>query len=212
MTVLDENTGITLWTNNYAGSPTSAAYTPDIVVLEYLEGTISALDPASGLKRWQKMGSCVGGGGEVPVIYQGRIYARDYGNYPNVIYDLKTGDEIGYFNASTVPAFENGMGFFLNIGTLEGHDLSGTLKWTFVGDGNLSSTPMAAGGAVYIGSTSGSLFAVDEKTGTQLWEEKLDAPIEAANEMDGLWPTVGLGASYDLLVVPASGVLAVYGN
>jgi len=111
-----------------------------------------------------------------------------------------------------VPAFENGMGFFLNIGTLEGHDLDGVVQWSFTGDGKLASTPLAAGGAVYIGSTSGSLYAVDEKTGKQLWVENLSSPITIANETSGKEPIAGLGASYDLLVVPAGGTLTAYGN
>ncbi len=111
-----------------------------------------------------------------------------------------------------MPAFENGMGFFLNIGTLEGHDLGGVVKWSFTGDGNLASTPLAAGGAVYMGATSGNLYAVDEKTGNQLWVENLDSPITAANETSGIEPIAGLGASYDLLIVPAGGTLTAYGN
>jgi len=95
------------------------------------------------------------------------------------------------------------LGFYLYNGTLVAQDLDGLAKWSFTGDGNLVSTPLAAGGVVYIGSSSGNLYAVDEMTGTQVWNDNLGNPVAPANESRGGWPITGLGASYDLLIVPS---------
>ena len=96
--------------------------------------------------------------------------------------------------------------------TLEGRDLNNVVKWSFAGDGTLGSPPLAAGGAVYIGATSGNLYAVDETTGEQLWVDHLSTAVATANESFGMTPTAGLGASNNLLVVPAGSSLTAYGN
>jgi outer membrane protein assembly factor BamB len=209
---LDESSGGVLWSGAYGGSPTSPAYVPGHLVLESINGTMTDLDPATGSKLWHTMGCCTGGGGEVPVIYMGRIFARDFWQDPNVIADLQTGNTLGSFSASTIPAFENGLGFFLGSQTLEGRDVNGMVKWSFAGDQMLASTPLAAGGYVYVGSKSGTLFAVDEQTGRMVWSDQLGAPVAPANETNGLAATAGLGASLDLLVVPAGSTVTAYEN
>jgi outer membrane protein assembly factor BamB len=212
LTVLDETTGQKLWSGTEGGMPTSVAYTSSIVVLEYISGTLTAFDPAQGSIVWHTTGCCTGGGGDIPVIYQSRVYARDFWGDSTLILDLPTGKTLGSFSASTLPAFDNGLGFFLSNQTVEGRDLNNVVKWSFAGDGTLGSPPLAAGGAVYIGATSGNLYAVDENTGKQLWVDHLSAAVATANESFGIGATAGLGASNNLLVVPSGSSLTVYGN
>ena len=71
--------------------------------------------------------TCSGGGGDTPVIYQGHVFAPDFWG-TNVILD-SNGNALGSFRASAVPAFENGLGFFLAGSTLEAHYLNGMVKW-----------------------------------------------------------------------------------
>jgi len=208
----DEKTGTQFWKIAGGGAPTSAAYTPGTVVLEYISGTLSAYRPSDGKLLWHDIGCCSGGGGDSPVIYQGRIFARDFWQSPNGIYQVSNGQLLGGFTASTLPAFENGLGFFRASSTLEAHDLSGNVKWKFTGDGRLSSTPLAAGGFVYIGSSSGMLYAVDEQTGMSVWSDTLSAAVAPSNDTYGSSPMAGLAASLDLLVVPAGSTLTAYGN
>jgi len=208
--VLDEGTGAPLWTASPGGSPTSVALAPSLLVLEYIDGTVNGFNPSSGAPLWHTQGCCTGGGGDIPVIYQGHVFAPDFWG-TNSIFD-SSGNSLGSFSASAVPAFENGRGFFLSASTLEAHDLSGMVKWSFAGDQQLVSTPLAAGGAVYQGSSSGKLYALDEPTGQVTWQEDVGSPLPAANQTNGLAPTTGLAASSQLLVVPTATTVFGYGN
>src|SRR6185437_15416845 len=49
--------------------------------------------------------------------------------------------------------------------------LNGT-KWTFKTDGPIIGSPAVSDGVVYIGSTDGNLYAVDQETGKQKWKFK----------------------------------------
>jgi outer membrane protein assembly factor BamB len=49
--------------------------------------------------------------------------------------------------------------------------LKGT-KWTFKTDGSIIGSPAIANGVVYIGSTDGNFYALDQQTGTQKWKFK----------------------------------------
>jgi hypothetical protein len=49
--------------------------------------------------------------------------------------------------------------------------LNGT-KWTFKTDGPIIGSPAIANGVVYIGSTDGNVYAVDQETGKQKWKFK----------------------------------------
>jgi outer membrane protein assembly factor BamB len=214
---LDEHTGAVKWHGSPGGSPTSPAWTPDAIVLQYVDGTISAFTPSTGASLWKNNGGYTGGGGAVPVIYQGRAYAL-YGDVlvPNSVYQVSDGQLLGTFSASTAPAFENGLGFFRTNSTLEARDMSGASLWSFTGDGMLDSTPIAAGGVVYVGSASGTLYALDELSGGELWSDTMSAAVAPSNDNDTTSfmniPTTGLAASLDLLVVPAGSTLTAYGN
>jgi outer membrane protein assembly factor BamB len=108
---------------------------------------------------------------------------------------------------------ENGLGFFRTDSTLEAHDLTGRVLWSFAGDGKLGSTPIAAGGFVYIGSADGNLYALDESDGRQVWTDKLAAAVAPSNDTyAGSAPLQGLGVANELLVVPAGATLTAYGN
>lgn len=206
-------TGAPVWSRSlsseiFVGPPVAVAGI--VLVLEYIEGTVSGLDPATGASRWHTSGCCSGGGGDIPVLYQGHVFAPDFWG-TNTILDAN-GNALGSFSASAVPAFENGLGFFLAASTLEAHDLNGMVKWSFAGDQELVSTPLAAGGAVYQGSSAGKLYALDEVTGQVTWQEDVGSPIPAANQTNGLVPTTGLAASDQLLIVPTTSTVFAYGN
>ena len=68
--------------------------------------------------------------------------------------------------------------------------LNGT-KWTFKTDGPIIGSPAIANGVVYIGSTDGNLYAVDQETGKQKWKFKTFASRQVASS-----PTIANGLVY----------------
>src|SRR6185503_15699642 len=110
------------------------------------------------------------------------------------------------FNAGPAPAFHGSTAFFLKIfpATLEARDISsGALKWSFSGDGLLSSAPIVVNGVVYIGSDGGKLYALDENTGANVWTGTVGASVNRPDEHNLSAPLSGLGAGEGLVVVPA---------
>ena len=74
---LDERDGTIRWQGGDGGQPTSPAWTPDTVILNYIAGGVSAFSPSDGGLLWRDDCHCSGGGGAVPVVYDGRVYAPD---------------------------------------------------------------------------------------------------------------------------------------
>jgi outer membrane protein assembly factor BamB len=68
--------------------------------------------------------------------------------------------------------------------------LTGT-KWTFKTDGPIIGSPAVANGVVYIGSTDGNLYAVDQETGKQKWKFKTFASRQVTSS-----PTIANGLVY----------------
>jgi outer membrane protein assembly factor BamB len=62
--------------------------------------------------------------------------------------------------------------------------VSGMRKWQFTGDGTLSSAPLVAGGAVFVGGTSGNLYALSSGTGAVIWSNNVGTPISTPDEQN----------------------------
>ena len=78
---------------------------------------------------------------------------------------------------------------------------TGEAKWTFVTGGRVDSSPVVAGGRVYVGSLDGSLYVLDLKTGRQVQKIDLDGPVTGS-------PAVAAGR---LLVGTQKGTLYCFG-
>ena len=74
--------------------------------------------------------------------------------------------------------------------TLGPQQLTGT-KWTFRTDGPIIGSPAIANGAIYIGSTDGNVYAVDQETGKQKWKFKTFASRQVTSS-----PTIANGLVY----------------
>ena len=169
-----------------------------------------ALSPSTGSPIWHTTSSCSGAGGRTPVFYNSRVYIRD-NEIGNVALDSGTGIPVAEIQSVPAPAFHGSTGFYLNVSTVEARDIiSGVLKWSFTGDGTLRSAPIVVNGMVYIGSTSGNLYAVDESTGTNVWTGIVGAPVNRPDEINISDPLTGLGAGEGLIVVPASNLVVAY--
>jgi outer membrane protein assembly factor BamB len=172
------------------------------------------LDPLVGTTLWHFAEGCSGGGGKTAVYANNSVYVRqlfDTSSNPykdvNLRLDAATGKQLGTFSAGVVPAFSDKAGFFLNNGTLTATDLgtSNTL-WTFTGDGMLISAPLVIDNVVVIGSSSGTVYALNAATGNVLWSGSAGGAIDGPDEQNATL-TTGFGAGEGYLVVPAGNLL-----
>lgn len=195
---------------NAGGDHSAPAVSATGVYVSYACNRAWALSPATGAVIWHHTSSCFGGGGKTTVLFGGRVYARD-NSLEDVAMDVGTGIEVAGFVADPAPAFNGSTGYFLNWTTLEARDVSsGILKWSFVGDGTLSSAPIVVNGIVYVGSTSGKLYALSETTGANVWTGTVGAAVNRPDEHNVSQPLTGLAAGEGLVVVPASNLLVAY--
>ena len=203
--------GTVKWSNpNAGGDQSSPAVTTTAVYVSYTCPAFS-VSTSTGTINWQLTSTCFGGGGRTPVFYHSRVYIRNNG-LGNLTLDSGTGIPVAENPPGKAPAFHGSTGFFLNhSSTLEARDISsGAVKWSFTGDGNLSSAPIVVNGTVYIGSTGGKLYALDESTGTNVWTGTVGASVNFPEESNLLFPLTGLGAGEGLIVVPASNLVVAY--
>ena len=68
--------------------------------------------------------------------------------------------------------------------------LNGT-KWTFKTDGPIIGSPAIANGVIFIGSTDGNVYALDQETGKQKWKFKTFASRQVTST-----PTIANGLVY----------------
>jgi eukaryotic-like serine/threonine-protein kinase len=59
------------------------------------------------------------------------------------------------------------------------------LKWTFHTHGEVISSPAVVEGVVYVGSTDGNLYAIDEESGTEKWKFTTGARIPSSPAVAG---------------------------
>lgn len=200
---IDDTTGAELWTAtiyNYGNPPT---VTPNGIFLSFV-GETYAFQPATGAALWYVPGSIYGGGGDPGSYANGVYYSPDYAGTVTTgqIFDPTTGKTLTDYTGT--PALGTTMGYFLRSGTLTAVELStGASRWTFVGDGTLTSVPVLVNGYVFVESSAGKLYALDATTGSQLWTTSLGAVDWGVNRG---FMTAGNG----LLVLPVDKSLTAY--
>ncbi|HSS21648.1 MAG TPA: PQQ-binding-like beta-propeller repeat protein [Pyrinomonadaceae bacterium] len=149
------------------------------------------------------------GASATPVVFGGRVYVGD-SLTEKLMYDAPTGALLGTFPAGPPPAFSGSTGFFLTGSILKARDAySGAVRWSFTGDGTLSSAPIVDNGYVYIGSSSGKIYALDASTGANVWTGNIGVAVQTT-ESPVSRPHTGIGAGDGLVVVPASTLLVAY--
>ena len=163
---------------------------------------------------WHYSGPCEGGGGRTTVYANGNIFTRDF--FGNLILDALTGTVQSTFGGTytPAPAVDATSVYSLNPPTLYAQSLSGgQTRWTFNGDGNLTSAPIvirtASGEFVIVGSSSGMLYALDAATGAQVWSANVGGGIPAPDEHNA-GNLTGLAAGRGLLVVPNGNNVSAY--
>ena len=205
LVVLDGASGATRWTGAEGASPMAAAVTPLAVYTCAVGGGVTASDPSTGTQLWLHQPDGDGGGGCFTVVGGDEVYAYDWADPPLVLNPGNGAVETG-FTGPAAPAFDTGRAYFLNGQNLEAHDANNTVLWTFAGDGTLDTQPIAGGGYVYVGGSSGMLYAVD-KNGQVAYSDQLPSALTATNTfVNGTAPS-GFAIAEDKLFVSAGTIL-----
>lgn len=72
------------------------------------------LRTTTGKQKWYTSFNCIGGGGEIPVLYEGKLYVRAPLFQPDAkILDPSNGGVIGTHPGGLAPAFADGRGYFV---------------------------------------------------------------------------------------------------
>ncbi|MEY4751574.1 MAG: hypothetical protein RIQ60_3788 [Pseudomonadota bacterium] len=209
---VDQTNGVIAWTRSVANGDSSApAVSSDGVFVTYPCQTY-AFRPSTGELTWSNNTGCSGGGGATPVVANGALYAPNgVGSYNGSTFNAATGSLLGAYVADNLPAIDAQSGYFLQSGTLRGVTLANnTVQWSFAGDGTLTTSPIVVNQYVFVGASSGRLYAVDASTGQQLWTKDLGAAIPAGSGWGARMPISGLSAGDGLLVVPAGNTLTAF--
>jgi YD repeat-containing protein len=207
-------TGRVLWTQSVMnGDQSSPAVTDDGVYVSYACENVYDFDPQHGTPVWTSFGPCEGGGGRTPVVAGGLVWVRDDAGMGPVALDAATGHLALSYSSTTAPAFDDSQGYFREGDVLVARDVhTQAPHWTFTGDSPLSSAPIVVGNHVYVGSSAGTLYAIDRTTGAAVWSGSVGAAIFSPDEHNVSSPSNGLAAGNGLLVVPADKLLVAYGS
>jgi outer membrane protein assembly factor BamB len=191
--------GSTLWSEPfyYGGSPgVDGSF---VYVSDGYEGATQAFARADGAPAWVGSAQCFVGNGQV--LTDGARVIGPWSSACGALSDAATGRLLDSFAASTAPASAGDVAIALNGSTLQARSLTtGVLLWEFTGDGSLRSAPVIVNETVYAGSADGTLFAVDLRTGAQLWSGQ----VADAGTVAG---ATGIAPGDGLLAVPSGGTL-----
>ncbi len=208
---VSQSSGAVAWTAPVAnGSNSSPAVSAAGVYVSYACGRAYRFAPTTGALMWNRVTGCSGGGGRTTVLAGGDLYVRD-SSYGAVL-DSGTGAVLRPFAQSgPVPAVDATRRYTLSSSTVQAEALdTGIPIWSFAGDGRLTSAPIVADDRLFVGSSSGKLYAVSTATGAVTWETNVGSGILAPDEHNVSQPLTGLATSGGLLVVPAGSRLVAY--
>ncbi len=79
----------------------------------------------------------------------------------------------------------------------------------FSGDGHLVTSPIVVNNYVFVGSSSGAVYAIDATTGQVAWQDNVGAAIPSSGPVATM-PLSGLAAGDGLLIVPAGNTVTAY--
>lgn len=207
---VSEADGVVQWEGTVANGDKSSPAVDDSGVYVSYAGQQDYRFSLSGQLEWHHTTCCEGGGGSTAVLHGGDVYARGAHDTP-VILSESAGASLGTFASQTAPAFDSSNMYTIDNGDLVAVDPSGSPdRWTF-GDGTLVTAPVVAGGAVFVGSSTGTVYAVSATTGQQIWAGVAGSVIVGPDEQNAD-VLVGLAVGDGLLVVPAGNALAAFGG
>ncbi|MCA1688968.1 MAG: PQQ-binding-like beta-propeller repeat protein, partial [Actinobacteria bacterium] len=196
---LNGDDGSTAWFTSFWNEGSPGVDGTFVYVSDDYEGATAGFSRADGSIAWQGSAQCFVGSGHV--VTDGARVIGPFNSNCGAVVDAASGSRLDSFSSSAAPATAGDVAVVLNGTTLEARSLAtGLLLWEFAGDGGLRSAPVIVNETVYAGSSTGTVFAVDLRTGVQSWSGRVadDGSVAGAPGM-----AVGDG----LLVVPAGGSL-----
>jgi outer membrane protein assembly factor BamB len=201
---IDEQYGVVRWTHGTGGSRGGVAVADGVVYVGEACDAL-ALDEVTGAVDWSRSYNCTGGGGWAPSVHATKIWNRNPSQGSEVL--DHGGTLLGTFQALAIPAFHDGVAFYRTLGAVSAVDIAtATLRWRFTGDGNVCTSPViaGAGGQVFIASSSGKVYELDEVTGAQRSVHDVGTAITCFDE------TSSISLADGHLLVPAGNELVVY--
>jgi len=173
---------------------------------------VIALDAKTGDRRWTYDTGCSGGGGGMPIYFEGRIYVND--GMESVVLDAAKGKKLRNFPKYYYPpAFwtnpsGNSPGFLLDgTGRLHAFDtVTGRNLWNSKRH-RFDTPPLVISDTVVIGSGF-RLYGLDTRTGAILWSQDTGTFIEAS------FPNgpIGLGAGDGKVFIPNDTAVSAWGS
>jgi outer membrane protein assembly factor BamB len=219
LAALDGATGALLWDRTRDGmwDVSAPVVTASAVYIDSCCDNVFAFHPRSGRFLWETNVNLHGAGWNVLSVYQGRVYnrgGRGQPKPPGQIIDAMSGENLGSFRSLTAPAFHDGIAFFVDQGILSATDLaSGAVRWVFRGDGMINTAPLVVDGRVYVGSSGGTLYALDGVSGANAWSEsvtELSPSTDSPSFYGGVF--TGFNAARSTLVITGSRNIITYGG
>lgn len=202
----DGATGETKWISPYGGERASPAVTSEGLYMIPSSCGAKALSPLTGKDLWTA--TICGDNSADIATRDGIVYARYFGSGPHMI-DATTGKQVGSVSSQRSPAITDTSVITLYSGALSSTSIAnGSQEWTFMGDGELVSAPIVVNSTVFVGSSSGKVYALDSTTGAQQWFGSI-AAMSAPDQWNGRLlpgPTAGEG----LLVVTGGNTVAAW--
>lgn len=211
----DESDGALLWSQPVENGDHSSPAVDGSNVYVTFPDNYYAFNRVTGAPVWHDYLNGYGGGGRTPVVADGHLFIRDWTASP-LIASASTGASQGPLASTTAPAVAGGTAFERTGGTGSGtlravsSDGLGTTRWSFTGDGGLSSAPLVTSNAVWVGSTSGEIYELNCATGAQQWSTNVGSSINTPDEQNVSAPLTGLGVGGNTLIVPAGSTLVAY--
>lgn len=172
--------GSTAWSRTFGSEIAHAVACVEGMVL-VPSNRLEAVAPDTGQSLWS---SSVG---ERPVtdltVHDGVVY---FGAADGKVYGVSVTDgsqvarsALFPFGGIQTPATDGTYVYVAASDNIVGLKLSGSQVWKRDTDGAVQVPPMVDGDTVYVGTGSGSLYALDRKTGTVLWTTELGGAVSA---------------------------------
>ena len=162
----------------------------------------------SGVPRWERHGTCTGGGDVTPALHGGRVYP--FGDSPAIL-DATSGDRVGSSAYHGAGSFGDGTAYVPWDGGVIAVDDPGWLtRWTYRATGISGEAPLVADRQLYVAAEGGAVLALDRASGQPVWCAGTGGQDVAGTGHDD-HPGSHLGAGGGLLYVPAGRFLIAYG-
>lgn len=206
---IDQATGTLRWEADAdTGSSSTPAVTEDGVFIDSGCGYSYRFNAGNGNRVWSTSGNCYGGGSDTVAIHGDRAFMRD-GLYRML--DIRSGERLGRFDSSFIPAFWNETAIFRTYGGrdrgVRAVDLkSGAMLWSFsfdpfADDGGITTESHIVDGIVYIGDKRGVVHGIDIETGKVVWSDDTGQSVQVFRPFN---------AAEGILVVPVGFALFAY--